>query len=186
MVMMVIALLQPWGLELARRINMTTYHVKFVGVAIIAMLLIGHSLIAQPQRRSERPGRLPRERIEEFKKLKLIEVVDLEEELAVRFFAKYNKHEKKQQAVHREMKETVDRIEKMLQENAGEAEFEKAFARLQELERKIDGERQRFLDELRQILTVQQVGKLIVFERNFAKRIQEIMQGRRGERWRER
>ena len=165
---------------------MTVHHLRFVAASLMLLLLLGPLLIAQPQRRSERSGRLPRKRIEEFKKLKLIEALDLEEELAVRFYAKYNKHEKEQQAVHREMKETVDRIEKMLQENAGEAEFEKAFAGLQELERKLDGERQRFLGELREILTVQEVGRLIVFERNFAKRIQEIMQGRRAERWRDR
>ena len=165
---------------------MSAMRFSLISTTLLSMLFLAPLLIAQPQRRSERPSRLPRERIEEFKKLKLIETLDLEEELAVRFFAKYNKHEKEQQSVRREMKETVDHIEEMLQEDAGEAEFKKAFARLQELERKIDGERQRFLDELRQILTVQQVGELIVFERNFAKRIQEIMQGRRGERWRDR
>ncbi len=165
---------------------MPVHHLRFVATSLMLLLLVAPLLIAQPQRRFQRPGRLPRERIEEFKKLKLIEVLALEEEMAVRFFAKYNKHEKEQQAVHLEMKETVDHIEEMLQENAGEAEFEEAFGRIQELERKLDQERQRFLNDLRAILTVQQVGKLIVFERNFAKRIQDIMRDMRRERWRDR
>jgi len=157
---------------------MSAHRVQFPGVAIMLFLLLAPLLIAQPQRRP------PRERVEQYKKMKLVEVLDLGEEEAVRFFAKYNKHEKERQALRREMMETINQIERMVGENAPDPEFEKDFTRLQELERKLDGERQRFLKDLREILAVQQIGKLIVFERNFAEHVQEIMRKMRRERWR--
>ncbi len=117
--------------------------------------------------------------------MKLVEILDLEEETAVRFFAKHDKHEKNQQAVHLEMKETVDQIEKMLQKGSTDQDFETAFTRLHELQRKLDEERQRFLKDLREILTVQQVAKLIVFERDFAGHVRDIMREMRRERRRD-
>lgn len=166
---------------------------KLLGMVLTVFMALSIPLLAQPERQFDEPGRrplrgvdAPRERIEEYKKMKLIETLELEEEAAVRFFAKYDKHEKEQQAVHREMMETVNGIEKMVRENSADAEFERAFARLGELEQKLDEERQRFLKDLREILTVQQIGKLIVFERNFAQRVQEIVREMKRERRMER
>ena len=177
---------------------MSTYRMKLFAGALLILQLFAPPLFAQPQRRLDEPSttrwvdrpvgsrRQPRERIEVYKKMKLLEVLDLEEENAVRFFSKYNKHESELQAVHREMKETINQIERMVRENAPEPEFEEGFNRLQELETKLDGERRRFLKDLREILTVQQIGKFIVFERNFGERVQEIMREMRRERRRDR
>lgn len=162
-------------------------YMKSVGGAVVLTVFLMLPGIAQPQYRPDMQDRRPpRERLEEYKKMKMIEALDLKEEVAVRFYAKYNEHEKAMQSIGGEMMGTVDEIEKLVNSNGPDGEFEKAFKRLHELERKRDEERQRFLEDLHKVLTVQQIGKLVVFERKFGQHLQEAIRDIRKERFRDR
>ena len=54
------------------------------------MVLSAHLMVAQP---FEPDDQKPFERIEHFKKVRLIEILDMKEEQSVRFFARLNEHE---------------------------------------------------------------------------------------------
>ncbi len=115
-----------------------------------------------------------RERIEQLKKMKLIETLNLDEEQAVRFFAKYNKYERLMQDLNRKRNETIDGIHALPKEGAGDPEYDKLIGEVIGTERQIYEAKKQFLEEVKEVLSPKQIGQLIVFERNFWRELQRI------------
>jgi chromosome segregation ATPase len=154
-------------------------------VIMISIFLSCDTLFTQPpgEKFQERMGP---ERIEKFKMIRLIEVLDLPEESAVRFTVKANEHEKllrdlrKMQA---EMQEKLDEYLKKAEEAAkNKVQYEK---KLKELQKQLDqfeenrgkmlDEEKRFLKELKELLNSEQMAKYYLFQRDFEKELREAM-----------
>jgi hypothetical protein len=125
----------------------------------------------------------PFERIEHFKKVRLIEILDMKEEQSVRFFTRLNEHESAKRDLTKDKMETLDKIERLVRNNGDQKEFESLFAEVEDLNAKIAGEDKRFFDSLSDILSAEQRGKYLLFERHFERELREavrdIMQRRR-------
>ncbi len=124
------------------------------------------------------------QRIEQFKKLKLIELLDLKEEQSVRFFARMHEFEKKKQAIMKEKDDLLDKIERLLRNRGDEAELKATFHAIEEREKKILEEELNFHQGLEDILSVEQRGKLFLFERQFHRELREAMREMQGRRQR--
>ena len=75
-------------------------------IVAAALLLVSAGLFAQPHQ--GRPGMAGRpERIEKFRMMRLVELLKLNEEDAVRFYAKQNAHEEKIAAILPELDEMI-------------------------------------------------------------------------------
>ncbi|MBP1655336.1 MAG: hypothetical protein H6Q28_1892, partial [Bacteroidetes bacterium] len=84
--------------------------VRYLG--IIAALVLGLAGVwAQPL--GGPPGRAS-ERIEQWKKIRLIEMLDMKEDVSVRFFARMNDHEKAKRDLFKERDATLDRLERLI------------------------------------------------------------------------
>jgi len=127
------------------------------------------------------PGMGP-ERLEKYKKMRLIEVLDLKEEEAVRFMAKYNTHENTVRDLMKERMDLVDQLEKALKEKGGDKDFQKLFGQFDENEQKMFNERKRFHNEIRSSLTAEQAAKFLVFDRNFNRELRGAMEDMHRER----
>ena len=153
---------------------------------LLVVVLAGLSPPAFSQRRME--GRNPPERMErlqQFKKLRLMEVLNLNEEESVRFFARYNKFEEQLRDLDQERNVIVDDLEKLVKQgDQGEA-FQKDFDELLALGQKVADARIAFYNEVRGLLSPQQVAKFLVFERNFNRDLRDIIQDVQRERRRE-
>lgn len=154
-------------------------HTTMFGLILICSASLA---TAQPFRMgNERPP----ERLEQFKKVRLIELLDMKEEQSVRFFARLNEHENMKRDLMKEKMALLDRVEKLVRNDADPKEFESVFPEVAALNAKIQQEDQKFFDGLGDILTAQQRGKFLLFERHFERELREAMreiQKRRGQR----
>ena len=128
------------------------------------MFLISNYGIAQRGRPPERPYRPDRprpERLEKFRKMRLVEVLKLNEDDAIRFFAKQGAHEDKMREMMKSRHATLDNIEDMVREKGDSKEMSGLTDKVLDLDQKMFGERQRYQDELRKFLTPEQFAKFL-------------------------
>ena len=116
------------------------------------------------------------QRVEQFKKLRMIEALKLDDNTSVRFFVKYSKHEDAIKEINKQRNDLIDQLQDMRKSNSDDAKMEKIFSDLTALDTKQADERLRFLDDVKAVLSPQQIADLIIFERNFARNIRQMMQ----------
>jgi len=146
-------------------------------ISILFMLLQG---AAQDQLPMQGPAA---ERIAQYKKIRLMEVVQMNEEASVRFFARYNKHEENIRDIGRERNDLIDRLQKLSKSNSNDAALENVIKDIGMSEEKLLEERTKFIKELKDILSLKQLSQFIVFERNFNKNLRELMRDVARDRW---
>ncbi len=134
--------------------------------------LLGHIASAQP---GQFDDQRPFERIEHFKKVRLIEILDMKEEQSVRFFARLNEHESTKRDLVKEKMETLDKIDRLVRNHADDKEFAEQFVAVASVNAKISQEDGRFFDSLSDILSAEQRGKYLLFERHFERELREAM-----------
>ncbi len=116
------------------------------------------------------------QRVQQFKKLRMIEALKLDDATSIRFFAKYSKHEEAVRDLNKERDGLLDELQGMRKSGASDAEMEKVIANLVALDAKQLDERTRFESDLKTVLTISQIADLLVFERNFARNVRQMMQ----------
>lgn len=125
----------------------------------------------------ERPGQFRgAQRVEQFKKLRMIEALKMDDDTSIRFFAKYNKHEEIVRDINKEREGFLDELEGMRKSGSKDAEMEKVITSLLALDAKQSEERSRFVSDLKAVLTTSQIADLLLFERNFARNVRQMMQ----------
>lgn len=128
--------------------------------------------------RGQGPGM---KKIQELEKLKLIETLDMSEDVSVKFFTRRNQH-------MNEVKDLEDRIDNILDEMNDELKKDKD-ANQQKL-KKLNEDflsvsddfhktRINFIASLKDILTTEQISKYIVFDRNFREQMRDILMKQR-------
>jgi Spy/CpxP family protein refolding chaperone len=138
----------------------------------IALLFSGATALAQGW---HGPEKRPFERIERFKEVRLIETLDLKEEQAVRFFTRMKDFEKRRHELQKAKGEALDKIEQAIKEGADDKTLEKLFPDVPAADIRIGEERTKFFNGLSDILTVQQRGRLMLFERDFERDLRDAI-----------
>jgi hypothetical protein len=149
-----------------------------ISLLISGLLFATTMLRAQPAGAEEgRPGEeaRPLERLEQLKKVRLIEVLDLKEEQSVRFFARFNEHESRKRELAKAKDEVLDRLERLVRNHADAKEIEKMFPEVAAANAKLVGEGAQFFDSTSDILSAEQRAKLLLFERHFNRELREAM-----------
>jgi len=142
---------------------------------VLTLLIIVNNLNAQEWRPNI--GSKAIEKIEQMETAKLIQVLDLDEETSVRFFAKRKDHREKLQSLMLKRKDILDDVEDLIRkdESTDENVFKQKLNELIDLERKITNERLDFYTSLQKILRPKQIIKLISFDEKFRKEIRETL-----------
>lgn len=122
------------------------------------------------------------ERIEQMEKLKLIEILDLDEETTIKFFIRRNDFHKKQKNLMDEREKLLNDLEISFREKRSDDNFYKqSVSKLLDIEERIFSERQNFLISLNNLLSPQQIAKLTVFEFKFRRELtQSLLERGRG------
>ncbi len=149
----------------------------------VLLLLLPLAAFAQPP--GPPPGARPFERIEQWKKLRLIEVLDMKEEQSARFFARLNEHEAQRRELHKEKGEVLDKLDRLVRNHAEAAELEKVIPQVLAVDDRIHDEQNKFFLSLGDILTVDQRAKLLLFDRQFEKELRDAMREAQRKRWRQ-
>ena len=142
-------------------------------VRILPLLLTLFFCMAQGQ---DLPmGGPARERVEQFKKIRMMEVLKLEEETSLRFFARYNKYQEGLREVVGRRDGFIDELATLRKSSATDAEYEKVFKELSAIESKIADERSKFLQDLKSVISTKQIAEYVIFERNFNRQLMQLM-----------
>ncbi|MBI3112265.1 MAG: hypothetical protein HYZ01_11905 [Ignavibacteriales bacterium] len=155
------------------------------GALLIAALLVCSVSLAQrrggapDQDSMRRPGA---ERVEQFKKLRLMEVLQLDEEASIRFFARYNKHEAAMREIRQKQLEFIQQIQSLRRSQAPDVDYQRVLRELRALEQRLSETKLKYMDELTDILTQKQVAEYIVFEIRFQQNLREILRDMQQER----
>jgi hypothetical protein len=153
-----------------------------VVILLIVLFIFSENAFSQ-RRRSPEMGKGPRpERLEQLKKMRLIEVLKLSEEEAVRFFARQSAHEDKVMEMMKQRNDILDDLQNKIHDKAEPAVIDKLTDQVLNIDQQIFQERQRFQGEQRKSLTPEQFAKFLAFERNFGRQVRDAV----GEMYRER
>ncbi len=115
------------------------------------------------------------QRIEQYKKVRLLEVLKLDEEKSARFLVRYDKFNDETRELMKKQRELVDVLEEKLKNNASDQELSAITEDILNCNEKIAETRTKYFHGLSDILTNRQIAEYIVFEREFAKNIREVM-----------
>ena len=132
--------------------------------------------LAQGRRAPEprEPSRL--DRLERFKKMRLVEALKLNEDEAVRFFAKQSVHDDKVRDLMKDRNQCLDDIQDAVRSKMEDKDVQKLTDKVIDVDQKVFAERQRYQAELRGSLTAEQFARFLVFERSFEHRMREAVQ----------
>jgi Spy/CpxP family protein refolding chaperone len=153
-------------------------------VILFFVLLLSHAVAWSQEPMPPPQQGPPFERIERFKKMRMVEMLDLKEEQSIRFFARYNEFENIRKELIHQKDEVLDKIERLIRNKADAKEYERLFAEVEAINRKIGDEKLKFFNGLSDVLSIEQRAKLLLFERRFESELREAVreaqQRRRG------
>ncbi|MCF8259182.1 MAG: hypothetical protein K9J12_00260 [Melioribacteraceae bacterium] len=141
----------------------------------ILFLMIVLPLIANAQRRG---GDMPGEHLEAFEQSKLIEVLNLDEETAIRFFARRNSSMNEIKQIIEKRDDLLKSLKDDIQDDEVET-GEKIISEVFKLEKEILNKRESFVRSLSDILDRKQILKLVFFDYKFKKEVKDILLDRR-------
>ncbi len=147
---------------------------------IYLVLLLAILYPANAQERREH--RMMDSKIEQLEKIKLIEALNLTEEQSVRFFARRNEHRKEIEKLEKRSDDLIQAMEDKLKEQkeSNINEQKKLLSDFLDIRIQIENKRKQFILSLNDILTVEQITRLVVFEKQFRDEIRKILMKRKG------
>ena len=156
-----------------------------VTIVLGFMFSVTSALLAQPEH-SDRSQRPAYDRIESWKKVRMLESLKLDEDQSTKFITRYNKHADAMHEFEKERNDLVDKLDLQSKSDAADADYEQTFNVLLDIDKKISEERLHFLTELKGVLSNKQIAEYIVFERNFAQELRQAVRDVQRERMKDR
>ena len=150
-------------------------------IIFLSLLLVISSTLILAQVEMDRPFKDSQQKIDELEKLRLIEILNMDEETSVRFFARRNEHMQQQRALIFSRDSLLMEIEENFKGN-DENLYKKQLNQILGMEEQIFQGRKHFYESLKDILTQEQILKIIVFEHRFKKEIRDMLFKHRGPR----
>ncbi len=145
---------------------------RILTVLILALVLAWDVMLGQPGQGPMRAA----ERVEQFRKLRMIEVLKLDDKTSVPFFTKYNKHEDIIREINKQREGLLDQLQGLRESGAKDGDLERVISQLLELDTRQTEERTRYAEDLKSVLTTGQIADLFLFERNFTRNVRHMMQ----------
>ena len=143
-------------------------------ILLTVLLFIPTQSFAQPF--DEPPHRM-RERLSQLEKIKLIETLQMNEETTLKFFSRRTEHQVKMDELAGQADKTIDDMETLLKdENKYSPEQLKILIdKANSIHSEIEKEKTAFIHSLDDILTTEQIAKLIIFERRFKDELRRVL-----------
>ncbi|QQS34626.1 MAG: hypothetical protein IPM56_10145 [Ignavibacteriales bacterium] len=142
--------------------------------ALLFIVIISSLLYPQERRYQRMDGH---KKIDQLEKLKLMEILDLDEEAFIRFFSRHSEYKTQMRKAMNEQDQKLEEMEtnftsaKMITDK----EYENMINNFIEGEKKILTDRETYLKSLSTILKPEQLCKLIVFEKRFREEIRDVL-----------
>lgn len=125
------------------------------------------------------PDGRARERLEELRRLKMVEALKLDEEQAVRLTVRERKFRESEKELREQRKELLSELQDLIEDDADDAALKSAIDRLSELSVQITEKRREYVFSLQDILSMEQIARLVIFEHRFAEEVRRIIKNAR-------
>ncbi len=138
---------------------------SIIRISFVLVLVITNFAISQPARRHW-------ERIEQIKKVKLLDILELDEEASAKFLSKYNDIDRKIKEKSEELDQIVEKLNNRIIENAPSQELARVSEQVINTQRELQNLHLTKITEMRSLLDEKRYAKYIVFENTFHKDLQ--------------
>lgn len=145
---------------------------KLLLITILALLTLAVPVVAQEALPFEGPAA---DRIEQYKKIRMMEFLKLDEETSIRFFSRYNRFVEDLRTLNDRKNGHIDELQSMVRREASDPEFQKQFDKLEALGVETIEIRKQYIDDLSALLPTAKVAAYIVFERNFYRNLRDLL-----------
>ena len=118
-----------------------------------------------------------REKFEQLEKIKMIETLGMNEETTLRFFARKSEHQEQQDEIQDKIREKIDNLEVIFKSGrvATVDELKKNINEINALHSELEKNRSDFINSLSDVLSYEQIAKLLIFERSFRDEIRRLI-----------
>ena len=148
-------------------------------IVVALSFIFSVSILAQDIGREERmhKRRAPMKKIEELEKIKLLDVLNLDEATSVKLFTRRNQNRTKIWDIEDKINEDLQNIELEIKKGKDKdvSKIQKMNEDYCNLSMDVENEKMSFIRSISDILTPEQIGKYIVFERRFREDIRELL-----------
>ncbi len=153
-------------------------------ILLVYIFLTAVSQINNAQNHTGNNRRPPLEKIAQLERAKLIELLDLNEDVAVRFFVRRKEFREQQRSLFDERDNMIKGIEKKLKDDVSQTdkEYKDQVHSILTIDERIVDHKEEFYNSLNDILSPKQILKLAVFDDQFMKEIRELLMKRRNKR----
>jgi hypothetical protein len=114
-------------------------------------------------------------KIEEYKKLKMIEELKLSDEESLKFYSRYIGFRNQMKDLEKERRSLMEDLESITSDPSKQGDIVKKMDGLENVDQRTFDARKGFFYDIKKILPIEKVAKYIIFERKFLKDIQNIM-----------
>ncbi len=116
-------------------------------------------------------------RFEQLEKIKLIETLEMDEETTLRFFSRKAEHKKVQEKVQLQIENKINELELIFKSGkvTTNEEMKHKIDEINSMEIQLEKNRAEFISSLSDILSYDQIAKLVIFERNFKDEIRKLI-----------
>ncbi|HMN25602.1 MAG: hypothetical protein IT276_03490 [Ignavibacteriaceae bacterium] len=144
-------------------------------IFVIVIILFSTALL-YPQKMRNRMMQ-NKGKLEQLEKVKLIEALDLKEDVAVRFFARRNESRNEIETLENKVDDILVELENTFnsKDKNIETKQKQLVSEFYKTKETVDQKRLQFIKSLDDILTTEQICKLIVFEKKFIEEIRNVL-----------
>jgi len=147
---------------------------KNINFSLLILLMLSTTLFAQ---RGKWQDEEAREKFEQLEKIKLIETLEMDEETTLRFFARRSEHRKQQDEIQEKIRQKIDNLDVIFKSGrvATVDEIKSGVNEINNLQLQFDKGRVDFVNSLSDILSYEQIAKLIIFEKRFRNEVRKLL-----------
>ncbi len=123
-----------------------------------------------------------REKIEQLEKIKIIETLKMDEQTTLKFFARRTEFRDKLKDLTHKENNLLDKIDDFIKssKDKNNSKYQGLIEHYFDLEQKICDTKKSFITSLSDILSQEQIAKLLVFQKQFREEVREILFKRGG------
>ena len=147
---------------------------KNIKLVLLILLLSSTALIAQKGKWQDEEAR---KKFEQLEKIKIIETLEMDEETTLRFFSRQSEHKKQQDEIQDEIRTKIDDLDETLKSGrvTTNEEIKTSINEINSLQLQLDKNRVDFINSLSDILSYEQIAKLIIFEKRFRNELRKLL-----------
>ncbi len=147
---------------------------KNLNYSMIIVLILSALTFAQKGKWQDDEAR---EKFEQLEKIKIIETLELDEETTLRFFSRRAEHKKQQDEIHFNIQQKIDNLDVILKSGNAvtDEEIQSNIAEINTLQLQFEKNRADFINSLSDIMSYEQISKLIIFEKQFRNEVRKLI-----------